>query len=313
MAAGLGQESPGISEMAQAAGQAVTQPLWACTAGRVERCPQVICDLVEAGPPVPARLGRCLQGRRGLCGPAQVAFPGRGLLTAGHQLLQRVDAHGFQHAPPATLPVRTGQQALVGQPANQVSQRPPADVGRDGAGRVQVKPTDKYAELPEHSPFILAEQVMTPADDRPHRMMPRVGTAPAGQQTQAITRPDRRPVIPSDALRAAASSMASGIPSSRAHSSATSARLAAKSGATARALSRKSVTASESLASPGSSARESGRMGTARSPATASRSWLVASTVTPGQAASMRSVNAATMAARCSQLSSTSSHRPWAR
>ena len=27
---------------------------------------------------------------------------------------------------------------------------------------------------------------MTPADDRPQRMMPRVGTAAAGQQTQAI-------------------------------------------------------------------------------------------------------------------------------
>ncbi len=50
-----------------------------------------------------------------------------------------------------------------------------------------------------------------------------------------------------------------------------------------------------------------------RSPATASRSRLVASTFTPGHAASSRSVNAAASASRCSQLSSTSSDRCAAR
>ena len=84
--------------------------------------------------------------------------------------------------------------------------------------------------------------------------------------------------------------------------------------APAPARSANSAAASEPArpsASPATS--DSGGTVTVRSPATASRSRLVASTRTPGQAASSRSANAATTASRCSQLSSTSSDRRAAR
>ena len=182
----LDQEAPGIDEVAQAAGQAVTQAIRARTGGGAERSPQVVGHLVEAGPPLLVGLGAALEAGGGFRSPAQLAFPGRGLLAAGRQLLQRVGAHGLQHAPPAALPVRARQQALVGQPADQVGQGRGVAVGRDGAGRVQVEPADEHAQPAEHRPFVVVEHVMAPADDRPQRMVARVRTAAAGQQAQPV-------------------------------------------------------------------------------------------------------------------------------
>ena len=73
----LGQETPGVGQMAEAAGQPVTQAIRARAGGGAQRRPQVVGHLVEAGPPLRARLGPVLQAGRGFRRPAQVAFPDR--------------------------------------------------------------------------------------------------------------------------------------------------------------------------------------------------------------------------------------------
>ena len=93
---------------------------------------------------------------------------------------------------------------------------------------------------------------------------------------------------PSTFTRAAASSMASGSPSTRRDTSAASARSSAsgsKPGRAARARSRKSSTAAERAAPVPSSANASGAMGTRASLATRSASRLVARIRTAGHCA----------------------------
>ena len=112
--------------------------------------------------------------------------------------------------------------------------------------------------------------------------------------------------------RAAASSTANGMPSSRRQISATAAALdssSTKPGCTARARSVKSCTASlapitsSDAVRAGSSKEVSGHT---CSPATPSASRLVARMRTPGHSWSSPSVSRPTAATRCSQLSSTS-------
>ena len=72
---------------------------------------------------------------------------------------------------------------------------------------------------------------------------------PLSSRSRSIS-PARSPVMPSAALRAVASSIASGIPSSCAHSSPTAAGSASNCASSVRARSKNSATASESAAPP---------------------------------------------------------------
>jgi hypothetical protein len=99
--------------------------------------------------------------------------------------------------------------------------------------------------------------------------------------------------------QAAASSIASGMPSSRAHAVRTAACAAADSaGWTARAANRATA-----------SSPDSGGTRHTVSPATPSGSRLVASMVTPGQARTSSTATSATAPSTCSQLSRQSSNR----
>ena len=117
----------------------------------------------------------------------------------------------------------------------------------------------------------------------------------------------------SAATRAAASSIASGIPSSRRQISPTAATFAGlreKSlrAAAARWANRDIASLSATAAMPASGGgSDSGRSPNTCSPPTPSGCWLVARTRTPGQPRRMSAASAAAAAARCSQLSSTSS------
>ena len=119
----------------------------------------------------------------------------------------------------------------------------------------------------------------------------------------------------SDRSRAAASSMASGLPSSARQirtAGPTLLESMVNPGRTAPARSASSRTAPYSMASPAvTSGGGSGSAGTGQSvsPITPSGSRLVARMRTSGAAASTRPASSATAAIRCSQLSSTSTSR----
>ena len=126
--------------------------------------------------------------------------------------------------------------------------------------------------------------------------------------------------MPRTRRRAAASSSASGMPSSRAQTSATAAAFCAvtrKSGCAVAARSTNSRTASHRVSASAASAAGGSRgpgsdsEGTRKgvSPATPSSSRLVASTRTPGQPRRRASARRAAASTRCSQLSSTRSRR----
>ena len=117
----------------------------------------------------------------------------------------------------------------------------------------------------------------------------------------------------SAATRAAASSIASGIPSSRRQISPTAATLEGlreKSlrAAAARWTNRDTASLAPAAAMPASGGgSDSGRSPKTCSPPTPSGCWLVARMRTPRQPRKMSAASAAAAAARCSQLSSTSS------
>ena len=139
-----------------------------------------------------------------------------------------------------------------------------------------------------------------------------IGAAAAREQPQVISRPASSPSRPSDALRAAASSMASGMPSRRAHTLRPPRwrRLGVGRPGTVEEQ-RLGLGAGRSAAS--SADRDSGGTVTIRSPGTASRSRLVASTVSRGSRPAAARERGRRAPSRCSQLSSTSSDRPRAR
>ncbi len=115
------------------------------------------------------------------------------------------------------------------------------------------------------------------------------------------------PSSPSDGTRAAASSMASAMPSRRRQISPMRAAdpgsaSGSRSAPAWRARSTNRATASP-IASPG---RDRPGTGKTCSKGSISRAWLVARTPTPGQRPSRRSTKGATPSSRCSQLSSTS-------
>ena len=117
----------------------------------------------------------------------------------------------------------------------------------------------------------------------------------------------------SAATRAAASSMASGIPSRRREISPTAATFAGVSeksprAAVARWANKDTASLAPAAAMPAAAGgSDSGRSPKTCSPPTPSGCWLVARTRTPGQPRRMSAASAAATLARCSQLSSTSS------
>ena len=117
--------------------------------------------------------------------------------------------------------------------------------------------------------------------------------------------------MPSAALRAVASSIASGMPSSWAHSSPTTDGSASNVASSVRARSKNKATASEPAAPPVDGAtRESPDSGTTRSLGTPMRARLVVSTSSPLVSPSSAVRNSAASSTRCSQLSSTRSDCP---
>ena len=137
--------------------------------------------------------------------------------------------------------------------------------------------------------------------------------APASSRNRSSSRAASCPV-PRAFSRAAASSRASGMPSSRRQISLTSATLPSVSvnpGRARPARSQNSRTASAAptaarSSSPGGG-RASGGTGQVASPLTPSRLWLVAMMRIPGQPRSSALARSATASSTCSQLSSTSS------
>ena len=119
-----------------------------------------------------------------------------GLLLAVGQPVQGVGPDGLQHLPAAALgPAAVDQQALVGQPADQVGDHAAVHAGRDDShGRVEVEAADERARPAEHGPLVAVEQVVAPVDDRPQRAVPLVRAAAAGQQAQVVVQPGQQAV-----------------------------------------------------------------------------------------------------------------------
>jgi hypothetical protein len=77
------------------------------------------------------------------------------------------------------------QQALVGEPADQVGHQAPVVRG-DGRRTVEVEPAGEHAEPAEQRALRVVEQVVAPVDHVAQRAVPVVGAAPAGQQLQVV-------------------------------------------------------------------------------------------------------------------------------
>ena len=167
--------------------------------------------------------------------------------------------------------------------------------------RVEVEPAREHRQPHEQGLLGFGEQPVGPVDRRGEALLPRMRSArpPLSRRRLSRRRATSRLLI--TRIRAAASSIASGRPSSRRQISATAptgSRSRSKSGRPALARSANNVVASSTA---------SGGTGKIRSPSTPSASRLVASTDTRGQCRTIWSINRAAASRRCSQLSTTSS------
>src|ERR1700722_17997322 len=126
-------------------GPAPPAPSMGAPASADRRSPATVSKASRQGSPASARRSRL---------PAMAA-------------VQRVGPDRRQHPPPASrVLAAVGQQALVGQPADQVGNLAPATARAHRHGSVQVEPADEGAGPPEHDLLVLVEQVMAPVDDR---------------------------------------------------------------------------------------------------------------------------------------------------
>ena len=188
-------------------------------------------------------------------------------------------------------------QRLVDQPRDQP--RDPAAVdgaaGADLLGGLQGEAAGEDGQAPEEHALLAGEQVVAPVDGGAQRLLARARRAAAtGQDVEAVAEACRDLVERERATRAAASSMASGMPSRRRQMSsivASSAGRAEPGAAAARSTNRRPASASDGTRQVTSPGQRSG-------------SRLVARIRRPGPAEQPLG-EAAQASTRCSQLSST--------
>jgi hypothetical protein len=172
------------------------------------------------------------------------------------------------------MDVHDGLAGQAGQqPSDRLRSQRPA--GRHPFGRAEAEPSAQHRQPSEQAAFGVVEQLIAPRDQRLRRpVSPRAGRT-AGQNRAASSAGSRAGHL------AAASSMAKGMPSSRAHTCATAAELCAdssKAGLAAAARTANSMPASDAatVAPEPSAGSPSGGTGKTSSPGTSRRSLLVA-------------------------------------
>ena len=187
-------------------------------------------------------------------------------------------------------------------------------VSGDRLGRVQVEPARERAKTGEELPLLFGEKIDAPVDRTSECLLTGRGVGlPSTSRSNRFSNRARMSATVSTSARAAASSMASGSPSSARQIPETSAALAAvnsKPGLTALARSQNNETAGDALISSTESssgdATPSGGTGHAASPAIASGRLLVARTCMLAVRRRTALATAAAPASTCSQVSSTS-------
>ena len=213
-------------------------------------------------------------------------------LVDGVAVRERAQALGgkgpdrFEHPQPgASADLPAHEQALGDQPVERVQAR-----AGDRLRRLHRRAPGEHRQAREARLFARVEQLVAPVDRRAQRALARRRVA--RRAPSAPTAASRRSAISagqSNPQRAAASSIASGSPSTRRQISATAAALPSSRpnpGSCARARSQNNATASAASAPGASRLRQRERRYRMRcSACTASGSRLVASTVTPGHAA----------------------------
>ena len=249
-----------------------------------------------------AMVRKCARCRR-----RGILFPGLG------QPGQRVLPHGLQHPESRRFACCELQQALVGQ-VGQVLQRPGRIGFRADRGRGRgVERPGEYSKAGEQAAARGGQQRVAPVEAarsvccrRGRSRGPPVSSASRERSSGSSARGEYSPI------RAAASSMASGRPSSAAQISPTAASSSAsgaKSERTAWARAMNSRTASLSATSvpvPSRPGRCSGGTRTVCSPYSRSGIRLVASRRNAGATVSIRASNCVS-SSKCSRLSTTSS------
>ena len=226
-------------------------------------------------------------------------------LTGLVQPLDAVLADRLQRPVPGRLAALDDEQAVLGEAGQPVGDLRALAAGpRDRAGASTSNHDANTATPAQQRAIIGREQVVAPADGlRAASRAGRLARVPAVRNRSRWSRPDSNPSRPSAGNRAAASSMASAMPSSARHSAATR----AASGGAASPVAAATRAANRSTASPPPPTTDSPGTTYTRSYGRRSRVRLVASTVTSGQPAMIRSTHARTPSSTCSQLSRTSS------
>jgi hypothetical protein len=246
----------------------------------------------------------------------------RVVLGAFVQLLQRVLADRLQHGE-AGFTIRSGlvpQQALLAQPLHPTEGVERAVMVPNGLGRLQRATTREDGQTAKQDLLVGLEQIVRPGNRVAQGLLAGASRAPPVRKGSRCSNRASIACGGSSRTRAAASSMASGSPSSRQQISATAGAFAlstAKSGLTARARSMKSRTASYWISCSGVGGgsrrgRVRGGTGYSRSARKRRGTRLVASTVTRG-AEPRRDQTAGPPSTRCSKLSRTRSRSRVAR
>ena len=151
--------------------------------------------------------------------------PRLGELAAFSETFECVHAHGLEEAPPISdRGSLANDEALVDESTDDVTDDFDriSLATRDRRRRREIEPAHEDREPPEQRPFVVVEQVVTPLDHRPQRTVAFRVLTPTRQELKAIVESGEqaRRCRATHCARAA-SSIARGIPSSRAHSSAT--------------------------------------------------------------------------------------------
>ena len=183
--------------------------------------------------------------------PVPVPPPQRGVLPGLLQAFLAVFAQGLRQPVPdaAALAVLGDQDRLVGQRGQQLQQVPGCQpvIGADPLDRVQLKPAGEHRQPRPQQPLRLAAQLIAPLDRRSQRLLP-AGLARLPRVSSPSRSPSRASICAGESIRAraAASSRASGRPSSRRQIPATAAMFASVTenpGTTCSARSANKVTA----------------------------------------------------------------------
>ena len=196
--------------------------------------PQVVEDALDGRVGGVGRFELLLERARDVDGPGEVARADGIDLAGFGQLLEPVGAHGFEQ------PVRrvagcvasVDDETLPDQPRDRVRQRGRTDVVvGQRRGVLQAEGTVEERNPPQRRLLLGVEQAVTPIEHGAQRPVAFVGSAGGARSSNRSPSASSTPSTPRVAHRAAASSMASGIPSSRAQISAIASRSSVPSNA----------------------------------------------------------------------------------